>query len=82
MKSQEMDAIDSLIYKLKTAYDFMHDAVTYPVEPTIEYNNYYHNPEKGYDINEHDLYSKDIIFFKTLELIKAEKINKNNKMSK
>ena len=53
--------------------DFLHDYVSYPLSPSMNYFKYYHNPQRPYEIDEKAMYEHDEIFKKTLEIIKNEK---------
>ena len=53
--------------------DFLHDKVTYPISPSINYYRYYHHPKRSYEVNEDVMYKNDEVFVKALEIIKNEK---------
>ena len=53
--------------------DFLHDYVSYPIFPSLNYFKYYHSPQRPNEIDEKAMYEHDELFVKALEIIKAKK---------
>lgn len=58
---------------VKCAADFFHNEVTFLFYPSSSYYRYYYNPDRGFSINEEQMYKNDEIFLKALEIIKNNK---------
>ena len=57
---------------VKEVEDFYHDKVSYPINPSVDYIKFWNDPNRPYVISQEDLYTKDEIFLRTLEIIKNE----------
>jgi hypothetical protein len=57
---------------VKEVEDFYHDKVSYPINLSVNYIKFWNDPNRPYVISQEDLYTKDEIFLRTLEIIKKE----------
>jgi hypothetical protein len=55
---------------IKNAEDFYFGHIDYPLSPNIDYYRYWYGLDRSYKTDENELYTKDDIFLKTLEMIK------------
>lgn len=55
---------------IKNAEDFYFGHIDYPLSPNIDYYRYWYGLDRSYKTDEDELYTKDDIFLKTLEMIK------------
>ncbi|MDR3046831.1 MAG: S41 family peptidase [Bacteroidales bacterium] len=58
--------------QVKTFEDFYHDSITFPLIPSIEYYQYWYSPSRSEQVTEIELYTKDQLFQKAIEIIKID----------